>query len=79
MDNSVKSTRLHTGVPVSGEQRVVEVASYLANGDILSIYQHLQTNLQQSHVERFFIKISVGGMLGLLLLAATLGVAVPGA
>lgn len=45
----------------------------------MSIYQHLQTNLQQSHVERFFIKISVGGMLGLLLLAATLGVAVPGA
>ncbi len=45
----------------------------------MSRYQYLQTNLHQSHVARFFIKISLGGMLGLLFLALMLGVAVPGA
>ena len=43
----------------------------------MSIYQHLQTNLQQYDVGRFFIKLSVGGMLGLLFSAAMLGVAAP--
>ena len=45
----------------------------------MSRYQYLQTNLHQSHVARVFMKISVGGMLGLLFLTMTLGVAVPGA
>jgi len=43
----------------------------------LFIYTHLQTNFKQSHVARFLLKISLSGLLGLLLVTATAGMAVP--
>jgi hypothetical protein len=46
-------------------------------GYFLSIYKHLQTNFQQSYVARFLLKISLSGLLGLVLVTVTVGVAVP--
>ena len=48
-----------------------------SKGILLSIYKHLQTNFKQSHVARFLLKISLSGLLGLLLVTATAGMAVP--
>jgi hypothetical protein len=45
----------------------------------LFVYKLLQRNLHQSYVVRFFLKISLSGLLGLLLLLAMVGVTVPGA
>jgi hypothetical protein len=46
----------------------------------LSIYKHLQTNFQQSYVARFLLKIGLSGLLGLVLVTATVGgIAVPSA
>jgi lysozyme-like protein len=43
----------------------------------LSIYKHLQTNFKPSPVARFLLKISLSGLLGLLLVTATAGMALP--
>src|SRR5437660_4140095 len=48
-----------------------------SKGILLSIYKHLQTNFKQSHVARFLLKISLSGLLGLLLVTATAGMTVP--
>jgi hypothetical protein len=48
-----------------------------SKGILLSMYKHLQTNFKQSHVARFLLKISLSGLLGLLLVTATTGMAVP--
>jgi len=45
-------------------------------GYFLSI-KHLQTNFKQSHVTRFLLNISLSGLLGLFLVTATAGMAVP--
>jgi hypothetical protein len=51
----------------------------LGKGYFLSIYKHLQRNFQQFYVARFLLKISLSGLLGLVLVTATGGGSVPNA